>query len=293
MRKEQTSLSMYFSEVQGGRLLTREEEISLAQTMDAARYRDKRGKISEYKLWQDDVDPATLHAAKKAREKLINSNLRLVAAAAKNMQGKGCELEDLIQEGNIGLMNGVDRYDWRRGLKISTYCTWWIRQRMERLISNHGKTVRVPVHVHTLSSKLRTLIENYNKEFGCNPNIDEISAALECSREMSKAALNNLNNVPNVAIDHSPAGYTDSDETLHSYIEDEDAANPMETISQKELVDCVKEVLSSLSERDEKILRLRFGIAEESTDHKNWPITEEEMSVLQERANHEKVCNAQ
>jgi RNA polymerase primary sigma factor len=117
----QSSLSIYFSEVDGGALLTREQEQELAKTMDAAREKNQDGKRSTEQLWKKDVSPITLRKAKRAREKLITSNLRLVASVAKNFQGKGCELADLIQEGNIGLMDGIDRFDWEKGLKISTY----------------------------------------------------------------------------------------------------------------------------------------------------------------------------
>jgi RNA polymerase primary sigma factor len=277
------SLAIYFSEVDGGKLLTKEQEIMLAKTIEAARYRDASGRRSDSKLWRDDIDDLTLRKAVKAREKLVNSNLRLVASVAKRYQGKGCELEDLIQEGNIGLMDGIDRFDWTRNLKISTYCTWWIRQRIDRLISNHGRTVRVPVHVQTLANKAKSIIENYVSEFNMQPSIEEMANLLDSTEDMAKAALQAMGPNPTIALDHSPSGQSDNDETLHSYIEDEEASSPLDSMSHKELVESIKGVIKTLPERDEKILRLRFGIIEDDVDHKNWPISEKEMQVLEQR----------
>lgn len=282
--KNKSSLAQYFSEVDGGNLLTKDEELKLAKMMDAGRWHDKNGNISTEKLWDLSKDPETLYKAKKAREKLVNANLRLVASVAKNYQNKGCELEDLIQEGNIGLMDGIDRFDYRKNLKISTYTHWWIRQRIDRLISNHGRTVRVPVHVQTLANKLKGIIEDYTKEFGIMPSISEIAAALECTTDMAKAALQAITPNPTITLDYSSSS-EDGDEPLHSYIEDEDAISPLEMISQQELIKSIKKIIKTLSIRDEKILRLRFGIIEDNKDHKSWPITEGEMKELKKRKN--------
>jgi RNA polymerase primary sigma factor len=232
------SLSLYFNEVEGRRLLTREEESELAQRME-------KGDAS-------------------ARDKLIRYNLRLVASIAKNFQGQGCDLEDLIQEGNIGLMDGIDRFDWERGLKLSTYATWWIRQRLDRLISNHGRTVRVPVHVQTLAAKLRKLLDAYHKEFDCDPSIEEVMQMLDCTQEMAKAAMNTIMPNPTITLDHSPSNQNDNDETLHSYIEDKQSINPVDLVSHYDLVALIRDVIKTLPPRDEKILRLRFGISEDA-----------------------------
>jgi len=281
----QSSLSVYFSEIDGGALLTREQEQELAQTMDKAREKDKTGKRSTEKLWKDQVEPSTLRKAKRAREKLITSNLRLVASVAKKYQGKGCELSDLIQEGNVGLMDGIDRFNWEKGLKISTYCTWWIRQRIDRLISNHGRTVRVPVHVQTLIGKVKRTTESYLEENGYPPSVEYLSKELGETTDMVEAAIEHMNPNSTITLDHSPGGGSEETEkTLHSYLKDENASSPLDAISQKELVAGIRSVIKTLSPRDEKILRLRFGISEDPKDHKSWPITEEEMETLNARA---------
>jgi RNA polymerase primary sigma factor len=284
----QSSLSIYFSEVDGGDLLTREEEQQLAQTMDLARQKDKNGKRSTEQLWREDVDPGVLRRAKRAREKLITSNLRLVASVAKNFQGKGCELADLIQEGNIGLMDGIDRFDWEKKLKISTYCTWWIRQRIDRLISNHGRTVRVPVHVQTLIGKVKKATESYIEEHGNTPSVEFLSEKLGETTDMVRAAIEHMNPNSTITLDHSPgSGSEETEKTLHSYLKDDNASSPLDAISHKELVLGIRNVIKTLNPRDEKILRLRFGIVEDPKDHNSWPIIEEEMRILEERAKNE------
>jgi RNA polymerase primary sigma factor len=283
---DKTSLNQYFSEVDGKKLLNREEEQYLAKMMDAGRWRDENGLLSTNpnKLWDLSKDKETLKRAKFAREKLVRSNLRLVASVAKHYQSKGCELEDLIQEGNIGLIDGIDRFDYRKELKISTYCCWWIRQRIDRLISNHGRTVRVPVHVLTLSHKLSAMFQSYVKNNGYRPSIEEISSELDCTEDMAKQALQVLTKNSIVTIDHSPYLIDDDDDqSLHSVIEDEDAISPLDEISQQELIKSIRQIIKDLPERDEKILRLRFGIVEDPTDHKSWPITEGEIQNLEKR----------
>lgn len=280
--ENKTSLSQYFSEVDGDKLLTKEEELKLAKAVAAARWYDQDGNVNRNKLWRDNVDTETLNKAKKAREILINSNLRLVASVAKKYQNKGCPLEDLIQEGNIGLMDGIDKFDYKKNFKISTYCHWWIRQRIDRHISNAGRTVRVPVHVQALAGKLKKMVEEFQLEFGTMPDIEEISESLDCSEDMARAALQAINPNPIITIDYS--NNEENEGELKSYLEDEEMASPSDIVSQQELISTIKEVIKTLPERDEKILRLRFGIVEDEKDHNSWPITNKELNKLKERA---------
>lgn len=281
--REKTSLNQYFSEVDGGKLLKKEEELKLAMIMDSGRWHDKDGRLNPNKLWDLSKDPEVLRRAKKAREKLVKSNLRLVASVAKHYQNKGCELEDLIQEGNIGLIDGIDRFDHKKLLKISTYCTWWIRQRIDRLISNHGRTVRIPVHVQTLSYKLRGMLENFKNENGRIPSPEEISKELECTTDMAKQAFQALSQNSIIALDHNPSSSDENDESLHSYIEDENITSPLNAVSHQELVESIRKIIKELPARDEKILRLRFGIVEDPKDHESWPITNGEIEILEKR----------
>lgn len=281
---DKTTLSQYFSDVDDGKLLTKDQELALAEIMDRGRWHEKDGKLNHKKLWDFSKNPSIIRESQKARKKLINSNLRLVASVAKHYQNKGCELEDLIQEGNIGLIDGIDRFDYKKAWKISTYCTWWIRQRIDRLISNQGRTVRVPVHVQTLSNKLKAELDSYIKENECMPSASEVSKMIDCTEDMAKEALNAIIKNPTITLDHSPSSMDDNDETLHSYIEDKEAASPMDIVAQQELIETIKEVIKTLPERDEKILRLRFGITEDPKDHEAWPISESELDELKTRA---------
>lgn len=278
------TLSTYYSQVKNDRLLTKEEETELAKAMDAARWRDDKGKKDVKKLWSEDIDPKTLRKAQKARDKLIQSNLRLVASVAKRYKNRGLLFEDLIQEGNVGLMDGIDRFEWEREFKISTYCMYWIRQRIERLIMNESRTVRVPVHVQTMANSIRSEVEKHIQDNGTKPSREEIMKMADCSEDMAVAILNVFNNNPIVPLDHSPSNQEDNDEMLHAYFEDEDQQTPFDNLSEKELIKTIRDIIKDLPSRDEKIIRLRFGITEDPNDHVNWPITEEEINVLEERA---------
>ena len=611
---DKSSLSQYFSDVDDGKLLTKAQELELAEIMDQGRWHEPDGKLNPKKLWdhiskdeKEEDYKARIEVAQKAREKLVSCNLRLVASVAKHYQNKGCELEDLIQEGNIGLMDGIDRFDYKKAWKISTYCcvplstqiltkrgwknynqlidgdetlgynvngktewtkiegittyenapllrfgdslweaictpnhkwlisndekvsllpieewpspdsyefpiknkktgkyerpkihlvtsapfvggnsnitpdeaallawvlsdgsmigdyqnknpkgaviiqknyinevkdllerlkilkkgnkhgdtkclsftvnakffrslwakaelnkktysefvldlspksrkawleawtmaegtkgrktisqnkgekldaivltkfleglpdiqtrvvdkkkgkcfrvmhhskwrtprrctvsdygvgnvwcpktklgswtarsekgsvfltgnTWWIRQRIDRLISNQGRTVRVPVHVQTLSNKLKSCLDSYVKKNNCMPSIPEVAVMIDCTEDMAKQALHAIIKNPTITLDHSPSNMDDSDETLHSYIEDEEAASPMDIVAQQQLIETIKKVIKTLPERDEKILRLRFGIVEDPKDHESWPITKDQIKELESRS---------
>ena len=289
IEKDRTSINTYFSEVNhNSKLLSKDQEIELSKLMDSGRWRDANGELDESKIWRDDIDDISLRRAKKAREKLIQSNLRLVVSVARSHQNKGCDLEDLIQEGNVGLIDGINRYDYTKGFKVSTYATWWIRQRIERLISNHGKTVRVPIHVQNLTLKLKPILDAYSKEFNSSPSISDIMRLLECSEDMARAALDAAITNQTITLDH-PSINSNDETDMHSYFEDENNINPLDIISNQELMEVIREAISELSPRDEKILRLRFGITEDPKDHNNWGITYEEMSNLNLRKNKENI----
>ncbi len=260
--RKTTSANSYFKNV-NNQLLTKEQEVKYCR------------QVAEGSGW--------------AKNKLVLHNLRLVASVAKNYQNRGCDLEDLIQEGNIGLMKGIEKFDVERGHKLSTYVTWWIRQRIDRYIHNHGKVVRLPVHVQSLASKMKKVINDYRKEFNTDPNIEEICQVLEgldckITPEIAKAAFQSM--MPNqvMQMDHSPNSASPED-SMHSYIEDSTIANPIDFMSQNDIIKVVKSEIEKLPIRDEKIIRLRFGISEDPTDSDSFPITEDEMEVLKNRKN--------
>jgi len=304
---ETTSIGLYFQEVDDGPLLTREEEVALAKTVDLARYRDKGGKINFKKLWRDDVDKKTLHKAKRAREKMIESNLRLVAGIAKKYQNRGCDIEDLIQEGNIGLIRGIDGYDYKmtyvdengqeKNNKLSTYCTAWIHQKISRLIQNQSKTVRIPVHVQTLSTKVKKLVEDYISLNGYDPSIDEIFEKINQDEKSSKKTKEAIKQAlkchlsKTISLDETYSPNGEGDESLYNCIPDENV-DLENHIFRTEMEKAVREVMSNLSPREEKIARLRFGIGENENNHNSKPITKEEFEELRRIAKNNGVCNS-
>lgn len=242
------------------KLLTKEEETILAKAIDKARLRDEHGNKDHKNLWDLSKDAKTLKEAKKAREKLIMSNLRLVTSIAKKYQGRGIEFEDLIQEGYIGLMFGIDRFDFNKDIRISTYCSWWIKQKISRLITEKSNLVRVKSHVQEVSRKLKVYKDNYYNKFGKEPNIDTISSELNCSKNIINLAERFLKKEKIIHIDHLLN--EEDTESYHNLIPDKHVLSPFENLTNKELVSMIRKSLGNLPKRDEKILKLRFGIRE-------------------------------
>lgn len=259
-KNNNTSAVKQITDSNKNNLLTREQELAYFNKITNGSKSDKRCAI----------------------EQLVSHNLRLVASVAKGYQNRGCDIEDLLQEGTIGLMNGIEKFDVSKGVKLSTYATYWIRQRIDRYVQNNGKTVRLPVHVLSISSKMNKLIKEYRREHNTEPSVEYLCEKLECTPEIGKSALQSITNPnPIVQIDHSSGD--DNDDSMHSYIVDNKSSNPLESLSHEDIIKVVKESLSKLSAREEKIIRLRFGIQESDTDYENFPITEEEFKTLEER----------
>ena len=194
---------------------------------------------------------------KEARDILISSNLRLVVSIAKKYVGRGMLLLDLIQEGNMGLVKAVEKFDYRKGFKFSTYATWWIRQAITRAIADQARTIRIPVHMVETINKLTRIQRQLVQELGRDPTAEEISAKMdgispEKVREIQKIALEPVSL-------ETPIGEED-DSHLGDFIEDKNSLSPDQYASNQLLKDEINNVLSGLTEREEKVLRLRFGL---------------------------------
>lgn len=221
---------MYLKEIGKVPLLTGEEEIELAKRME------------EGDEW--------------AKQKLCEANLRLVVSIAKRYVGRGMLFLDLIQEGNLGLIKAVDKFDWRKGYKFSTYATWWIRQAITRSIADQARTIRIPVHMVETINKLMRIQRQLLQEFGREATPEEIAEEMEISVEKVREILKIAQEPVSL---ETPIG-EEEDSHLGDFIPDDDVPAPAEAAAFSMLKEQLVEVLDTLTEREQKVLKLRFGL---------------------------------
>ncbi len=192
----------------------------------------------------------------EAKEFLAEHNLRLVVAIAKNYTNRGLSFEDLIHDGNVGLLRAIDKFDYRKGFKFSTYATWWIRQSITRAIAEQGRTIRLPVHLHDLWNKVRKVRKELTQEFGRDPKPEEIS-------ERMGLPVEKINDIIRYSFDPISMDMRIGDEDDSSYwdiVKGTDDTNPEKVAKEKKMDEAIEEVLSSLTDREAMVLRLRFGL---------------------------------
>ena len=221
---------MYLKEIGQVKLLTADEEIELAK------------RVSE--------------GDKKAKDRLTEANLRLVVSIAKKYSGRGLHILDLIQEGNTGLIRAVDKFDYTKGNKFSTYATWWIRQAITRAIADQARTIRVPVHMVEVINKATRCNRKLVQELGREPTLEEIAAELNLPIEKIIEA--NRTAADTLSLD-MPVG-DEEDTTIGSFVEDDNTPGPVDATSNGMLSEALTEILGTLTEREADVLRMRFGM---------------------------------
>lgn len=252
------SISLYLKEIGRVPLLTAEEEISLAKRMEKGR--DSRKLLTQ---GVDDWDERErllwlVRDGQSAQEHLIKANSRLVVSVAKKYVGRGVPFLDLIQEGNIGLIRAVKKFDYRRGFKFSTYATWWIRQAVTRAIADQGRTIRVPVHMYEQINRLTRTSRQLVQELGRDPTTEEIADELGVTPRKVEHIMRVSQRPLSLEM---PVG-EEEDSYLGDFIEDEDADAPGDAAGQQLLREVIDEIFQSLTPREVRILQLRFGLVD-------------------------------
>ncbi len=267
---------MYLREIGKVKLLTAAQEVTIAMRMEAGLQRESELEKLDVSLLDRQRDPAVIDG-ELARRALIEANLRLVVSVAKRYIGRGMSLLDLIQEGNIGLIRAVVKFDYTKGYKFSTYATWWIRQAITRAIADQARTIRIPVHMVETIHKLTRVSRQILQEKGRDATDEEIGLEMGIPAERVREIMK-ISQVP-VSLE-TPVGEED-DSALGDFIPDEASLAPADAASQELLREQVDSVLNSLSDRERDVLKLRFGLV----DGRNRTLEEvgKEFNVTRER----------
>ena len=257
---------MYLKEIGKVNLLTSDEEIELAQIMEAGNAASEQ--LAELEKAGEDIPDEVrveltqaIKKGERAKQRLAEANLRLVVSIAKRYVGRGMQFLDLIQEGNLGLIKAVEKFDFTKGFKFSTYATWWIRQAITRAIADQARTIRIPVHMVETINKVIRVSRQLLQELGHDPTPEEIAAEMNMPVERVREILKIAQEPDSL---ETPIG-EEEDSHLGDFIPDEDASEPAEAASFTLLKEQLVEVLSTLTPREEKVLKLRFGIEDGRT----------------------------
>ena len=285
-RDEEDLVRLYLTDIGQYPLLTKEDEVRLAQKIEKGVEAREKLSTSEELTAKEKSDLKRLDRnGARAEKKFVQSNLRLVVSIAKKYQASGLPLLDLIQEGNLGLMHAVEKFDWRKGFKFSTYATWWIRKAITRGIANTGRTIRLPVHAGDTLARLQKARTRLELKYGRPATMTELAADVEMPEDKITEALR----FANEPLSLSEPLREDGDAELGDVVEDRGAASPFEVAATSLLPDEIARLLAPLDEREREILKLRFGLdrgeprtLEEVGEHFN--LTRERIRQIEARA---------
>jgi RNA polymerase primary sigma factor len=254
-------LSVYLAEMAQEPLLTHQEEIELAQQIEMGRQAEQAIRETDYTAEEYERLQAQAEAGQAARERLGRANTRLVVSIAKRYRGSGIPFTDLIQNGNVGLMRAVDRYDYRTGNRFSTYATWWIRQAVTRSLANQGRIIRIPVHTGGRMRKMAQIAQRLEKEQGERPTPEEVAAEMDESPEKVRQMMRWATRPISLEL---PVG-EEGDAELGDFIAAEEMFGPEEMTDAQLLNETVDHLLRELSPREARVLRLRYGLEDGKT----------------------------
>ncbi|HHW79039.1 MAG TPA: RNA polymerase sigma factor RpoD [Xanthomonadaceae bacterium] len=287
--QNETRLDWVDEQIQAGKkystaLVDHREEVLAAQRRLQAIEREARLSIHEIKDINRHMSIGEAKA-RRAKKEMVEANLRLVISIAKKYTNRGLQFLDLIQEGNIGLMKAVDKFEYRRGYKFSTYATWWIRQAITRSIADQARTIRIPVHMIETINKLNRISRQMLQEMGREPTPEELAKRMEMPEDKVRKVLKIAKEPISM---ETPIG-DDEDSHLGDFIEDLSVLSPVEAATVEGLREATREVLATLTPREAKVLRMRFGI-DMSTDHtleevgKQFDVTRERIRQIEAKA---------
>ena len=253
------TVALYLREVSAIPLLSAEEEVTLARAMEQGRQSaEELDRYAPTALAHDisTVLQRTMRAGETARQHLIQANFRLVISIAKRYVGRGVGFLDLIQEGNIGLIRAVEKFEYQRGFKFSTYATWWIRQAVTRAIADQGRTIRIPVHMYERINRVTRMNRDLLQELGREPSVEELAAALE----MTPTRVEQLLKIAERPLSlEMPVG-DEQESALGDFIEDDTTLTPTDAATYQLLREQMVDIMAALTSREVRVLQLRFGL---------------------------------
>src|SRR5690554_1349408 len=260
------SVKMYLKEIGQIDLIDHAEEIRLAKIIETSKVASEQ--LKEYEAGDLDLEENDIRELEKlmykgenAKNKLVSANYRLVVSIAKKYLNRGLLFLDLIQEGNMGLIRAVDKFDYTKGFKFSTYATWWIRQAITRAVADQARTIRIPVHMVETINKMARITRQLTQEFGREPTAAEIGEKMELTAER----VQDIQRISREPISLEATVGEEEDSSLGDFISDTSTLNPHESLLQDMTLQALDEILSTLTDREEKVLRLRYGLYDGNT----------------------------